>query len=251
MSKKSFLSIELSTGSYASMLETILVKASTACSDYICVVNVHMTMEAWKDAAFAKIVREAFMATPDGMPIAWGLSRLYNVQQARVAGMDLLPDLIKEASARNLKIVFYGGSQSVLDAMQQKNQAQFPRLQALYISPPFVSISDEEQHVLIDRINAFKPHLISVCLGCPKQEKWMASMKGKVNGLMIGLGGAFAVYAGAEKRAPLWMQKVSLEWVYRFAQDPKRLWKRYVTTNTLFLLLFFKYYIVKRPIAKQ
>ncbi len=230
------------------MLNAMLVKASTACSEYVCVVNVHMTIEAWKDKSFATVVRQSFMATPDGMPIALALRRLYSMKQERVAGMDLLPDLIREAEQRLLKMVFYGGSQVVLDAMKQKNKLLFPALQALYISPPFGALSESLQAELVERVNAFQPNIVCVCLGCPKQEKWMASMRGKVNGLMIGLGGAFAVYAGAEKRAPLWMQKVSLEWLYRFAQDPVRLWKRYVLTNSLFLLLVLKHYLFKRPI---
>lgn len=102
-------------------------------------------------------------------------------------------------------------------------------------SPPFRALSAQEMEEAAARIDASGAHIIMVSLGCPKQERWMAAMKGKVNGVMLGLGGAFLLYAGVDSRAPKWMRDLSLEWLYRLALEPGRLWKRYFVTNTIFL----------------
>ncbi len=104
-------------------------------------------------------------------------------------------------------------------------------------SPPFRELTKEEKEDIVQRINNINPDFVFVALGCPKQEKWMAEHKNKVNSCMIGFGGALEVYAGVKDRAPKWMQDYSLEWLYRFIQDPKRLWKRYLVTNSLFIIL--------------
>ena len=112
-------------------------------------------------------------------------------------------------------------------------------------------MSNKEKSNIITIINDSNPDFVFVALGCPKQEKWMAEHKGKVNSCMIGLGGALEVYAGVKDRAPLWMQKYSLEWLYRLAQDPRRLWKRYFVTNSLFIILFIKQYIIQKTLKKK
>ncbi len=107
-------------------------------------------------------------------------------------------------------------------------------------SPPFRPLTDTEKEDDIRRINDSGAHLVFVALGCPKQERWMAENKGKIHAVMLGVGGAFPVYAGLQRRAPEWMQKYALEWVFRLCQEPKRMWKRYLVTNTLFCILLAK-----------
>jgi N-acetylglucosaminyldiphosphoundecaprenol N-acetyl-beta-D-mannosaminyltransferase len=102
-------------------------------------------------------------------------------------------------------------------------------------SPPFAPLEHMDLDAEAARINASGAHIVMVSLGCPKQERWMAAMKGRVNGVMLGLGGAFLLYAGMDTRAPKWMRDASLEWLYRLALEPRRLWKRYLVTNSLFL----------------
>ena len=107
-------------------------------------------------------------------------------------------------------------------------------------SPPFRELTPEERQQEIEEINRSEAQIVMVALGCPKQERWMAGNKGKIHSVMIGLGGAFPVYAGLKKRAPAWMRRLSLEWLYRLGQEPKRLWRRYLYTNVKFLLLLGK-----------
>lgn len=238
---KHIISLFISTGSYASFIDRILELARKKQSSYICVANVHMTIEAYWDKKFADFVNKADLVTPDGMPLAKAMKLLYGIQQDRVAGMDLLPDLLKKAEEENLGVFFYGGTDEMLRKTKVFVQETYPNLkEQAYYSPPFRALTAEEEISVIQRINDSGAHLVFVALGCPKQEKWMAGMKGKINACMLGIGGALPVMVGMQKRAPQWMQKLSLEWLYRLIQEPRRLFKRYFVTNTLFVWQLFK-----------
>lgn len=242
--KKKLIGVGINSGSYREFLRTLQKFSFIKKSSYTCVANVHMLIEAYKDEEFMAIVNNADLVTPDGMPLAKGIQILYGEKQERVAGMDLLPDLLEISENENLKVFFYGGTQEMLNQTQSFCEKEYPLLHiAGMISPPFRSLTLEEEKDFIERINSSEANFIFVALGCPKQEKWMASMKGKINACMIGIGGALPVMIGMQKRAPKWMQNASLEWLYRFGQEPKRLFKRYVYTNSLFLYLFSKEYL--------
>lgn len=239
--EKLIVSLKTDILSYKDFVGQILKLAKRKTSSYVCVANVHMCIEAYDDPTFATMVNNADLVTPDGMPLCWALKYLYGVNQERVAGMDLLPDLLKESQKTGLKVFFYGGS----DDMQARTKAyvknHFRELDAVgFYSPPFRALSGEEERDIIDRINESGTQLLFVALGCPKQEKWMASMKGRINCCMVGIGGALPVLIGDQTRAPQWMQRLALEWFYRFCQEPKRLFKRYAYTNSKFLYLLFK-----------
>jgi N-acetylglucosaminyldiphosphoundecaprenol N-acetyl-beta-D-mannosaminyltransferase len=136
-------------------------------------------------------------------------------------------------------VYLYGGRQEVLDAMVERAAREHPRLRiAGTCSPPFRALTPEEVDAHSAAINDAGAHVVMVSLGCPKQERWMAAMKGRVQAAMVGVGGAFLLYAGVDTRAPKWMRDLSLEWAYRLALEPRRLWKRYLVTNTRFLMLF-------------
>ena len=242
MTKLKIIKTLVSQGTYQEILSWILNKASCE-SSYVCVSNVHMLIEAYKDNDFNIIVNEAAMATPDGMPLAKAMKSLYGINQERVAGMDLMPDLMREAEKENLSVYIYGSTDEVIDKIKLKAKNEFPKLKIEGYSPPFRILSQEEKDNVLKQINKFNPSFVFVALGCPKQEKWMAEHKGKVHACMVGLGGALEVYAGIKDRAPIWMRENSLEWLYRLIQDPKRLWKRYFVTNTLFIGLFIIQYI--------
>ena len=204
-----------------------------------------MLIEAYKDKNFNQIVSQADMSTPDGVPLRIAMRLLYGIRQERIAGMDALPDLLQEAEKRKKKVFFYGGTQDVLDAMTTRINRELPHLSiAGAYSPPFRKLTEEEERGVVDQINGSEADLIFVALGCPKQEKWAAAHRGKIKGCMLAVGAAFAVYAGQQSRAPKWMQTLSLEWFYRFTQEPGRLWKRYLLTNSLFLFLFVKNYVL-------
>ena len=240
MVKIEILRFSVSLGKYRHFVDQIISKAAAKTKAYVCIASVHQLMEAHADPSFAKISHEADIVTPDGLPITWGLKWLYGIKQDRVAGMDLLPDLLKEAENKGLSVFFYGSTQTMLDKTADYLEQKYPNLKVagLY-SPPFRPLTVEEENNIASLINNSKVNLVFVVLGCPKQERWMAAMKSKINATLVGVGGALPVLVGLQKRAPGWMQKNGLEWFFRLVQEPGRLWKRYFVTNSLFI-----YYLV-------
>ena len=206
--------------------------------------NVHMFIEAYKNKFFLEQINKADIVTPDGQPIVWVLRLLYGVKQDRVAGMDALLDLLKRMEVENLPVYFYGGTQEMLDKTEIYIKQKYPNLRVagLY-SPPFRSLTEAEEYEIAAKINAASPSIVFVFLGCPQQEKWVATMKGKINAVMAAIGGALPVAIGMKKRAPKWMRNFGLEWLFRFFQEPRRLFKRYLTTNSLFVWLMVKEFL--------
>ncbi|WP_159476905.1 WecB/TagA/CpsF family glycosyltransferase [Dyadobacter sp. 3J3] len=238
--KKFIISLNITTGSYQMFIDNILSLINEINSCYICVANVHMLVEAHNDPEFASIVNKAAITTPDGMPLVWSMNLLHGIKQDRVAGMDLLPDLLTETQKQKIPVYFYGGTQEMLDKTEQFMYTNYPgSVIAGLHSPPFRPLTKIEEDYVAEKINKSGARLLFVALGCPKQEKWMASMKGRVMMPMIGIGGALPVMVGLQKRAPEWFQKASLEWLFRLSQEPKRLFRRYAVTNTKFLFLLF------------
>jgi N-acetylglucosaminyldiphosphoundecaprenol N-acetyl-beta-D-mannosaminyltransferase len=235
------LSINITRMSYHQFVGLLKSMALLKRSAYVCVANVHMTIEACNDASYAGIVNSADAVTPDGMPLVVAIKLLYGVEQERVTGMDLLPDLLKVAERESFSIFFYGGTEAMLAATNEHLSMHYPALsEKHFYSPPFRALTAAEEVDVINNIHASGANLVFVALGCPKQEKWMASMKGRIHACMIGIGGALPVMIGMQKRAPKWMQKTGLEWLHRLLQEPKRLFKRYAVTNTMFIWLLLK-----------
>ncbi|QEC78085.1 WecB/TagA/CpsF family glycosyltransferase [Mucilaginibacter ginsenosidivorax] len=239
--KRFLISIPISKGTYKECIKSIVELGTKKVSSYVCVANVHMLVEAHQDTDFANVVKNADIITPDGMPLAKAIKSLYGIKQERIAGMDLLPDLLKKAEQDNLGVYFYGGTTEMLDNTKSYLSINYPalRISGVY-SPPFRSLSAKEEAEVAKKINDAAPSIVFVVLGCPKQEKWMSAMKGKIDAVMIGVGGALPVLVGMQKRAPGWMQKNSLEWLFRLCQEPNRLFKRYFVTNTIFLILYYR-----------
>lgn len=206
-------------------------------SRYICICNAHSVVSARQDPAFAKVIREADMATPDGAPVAWLMRRRGLTSQERINGPDLMWRYCEEAALRDESIYLYGGMPETLEILQLKLAKQFPNLKiAGAYSPPYRKLSIEEDTAVVQAINASGASTVWVSLGCPKQEQWMAEHRGLINAVMIGVGAAFDYHAGTIKRAPQWMQRNGLEWFYRLCSEPRRLWKRYLVTNSLFII---------------
>lgn len=239
---KKILSLNISTGSYDSFLDAASNLSKQQKSSYVCLVNVHSVIEAVNNPDFKNIINNADIAAPDGMPVAKSIKLLYGIKQKRVAGMDLFPDLLKKASDRGLSVFFYGSTDTVLKKIIERTKKELPALKISgFFSPPFRDLSENEKNEAADMINNAQSDIIFVSLGCPKQEIWMADMKKKLKkGVMVGVGAAFPVYAGTAKRAYKWMQDLSLEWLFRLFQEPKRLLWRYLYTNTYFLFLMSK-----------
>jgi N-acetylglucosaminyldiphosphoundecaprenol N-acetyl-beta-D-mannosaminyltransferase len=247
MDKINILSISITIGRYEEFVSKIIESGKLGQSKYTCLANVHMLVEAYWDNTLAKVIRNADYITADGMPLTWALRFLSGVTQDRVAGMSLLPDLLDRAEKQRLPVFFYGGSPELLANSNTFIEDKYPSLHADYFSPPFRELTSDETDATVQIINNSGAKLVFVVLGCPKQERWMASMKGRINAVLVGVGAALPVMVGVKKRAPKWMQKCGLEWLFRLLQEPRRLFKRYAVTNTLFVYLFLKeYFKVKR-----
>lgn len=210
-------------------------------SRFVCVANVHMVMEARWDPRFNEILQSSDIVAPDGMPLVWMLRWLGAWGQDRLPGLDIFVGVCKEAEHRGIKIFLYGSTSEILQTIESRLRDEYPSLQiAGAISPPFRDLDTQEQLEFTDRINESGAGIIFVALGCPKQERWMFERRGLVKGVMIGVGGAFPVYAGLQKRAPKVVRRLGLEWLFRLAQEPQRLWRRYWSTNLPFISLAIK-----------
>lgn len=222
--------------SWQQTVEQLLAWARERQSRYVAICNVHVVVTASRDAEYGKVINGADMATPDGAPVAWLLRRLGHKRQARINGPDLMRILCERAAIEGMGVYCYGSTPETLDLLRGRLEAEFPRLRVVTESPPFRTLTALEDASTVSRIDACGAGLVFVGLGCPKQERWMAEHRGRVNAVMIGVGAAFDYHAGTVKRAPLWMQNAGLEWLYRLGSEPRRLWRRYLVTNTLFML---------------
>ena len=241
MSRLKIISIGVDTGSYGFFVRRIADLARQRASAYVCVANVHMVVEAHSHADFAAAVNSADLVTPDGMPLSRAMKLLYGVRQERVAGMDLLPDLLDAADRGGIPVFLYGSTCEVLSAMKGRIAREHPRLHLCGThSPPFRPLTDDEDAAEVALINGCGAAMVLVALGCPRQERWMAAKKGRINAVMVGVGGAFPVYAGLQGRAPWLMQRLCLEWLYRLCQEPRRLFGRYLVTNSVFMALLVR-----------
>jgi N-acetylglucosaminyldiphosphoundecaprenol N-acetyl-beta-D-mannosaminyltransferase len=216
-------------------------------SRYVCICNVHVIVTATRDPEFKSALSGADMTTADGAPIAWALRQLGFPAQERIAGPDLMWRYLREAERLGQQVFLYGSTSETLIKLRSSIVREFPRLKVAGMrSPPFRSTSWAEDQAEVDEINRSGANVVFVGLGCPKQEKWMAAHKGRVNAVMIGVGAAFDFHSGTVKRAPLWWQRNGLEWLYRLGSEPRRLMRRYLVTNTLFIIGFSRQLIVKK-----
>ncbi len=239
--------LDLSVGSFKDHVSAIIEWGRAHRSSYVCCVNVHMCMEAQGDPEFAAVVNGADLATADGMPIRNSIKRFTGIAQERVAGNDLMPAVMAAAEKDGLSIYLHGGEDHVLDAIIQKARKEYPALRiAGFYSPPFRPATDKDRAVELESIRSSGANIVFVSLGCPRQEKWMAAMKDKAPAVMLGVGGAFLLYAEVDERAPLWMRNASLEWLYRLWLEPGRLWKRYLITNSSFMWMYTKRVLRKK-----
>lgn len=204
--------------------------------DYICVSNVHTTVMAFWDESYRKVQNSGAMALPDGQPLSIVSRRRGYSEAQRVPGPDLMPAILHLSEEKGYRHYFYGSTPETLEKLRKVLLDRFPKLQIVGMyAPPFRPLTEEEDQEAVRQINGSGADFVWVALGAPKQEKWMYEHRGRVNGLMIGVGAAFDFIAGTVRRAPMWMQKLCLEWVYRICQDPKRMFPRYVSTNFAFL----------------
>jgi N-acetylglucosaminyldiphosphoundecaprenol N-acetyl-beta-D-mannosaminyltransferase len=227
------------------MKETIKCIESNLCNikgKYICLSNVHTTVMSYEDEKYRYIQNNSFMSLPDGKPLSLICKFRGYKEVDRVTGPDLMNEIFKISEVKGYTHYFYGSTEETLDKMKEKISSKYPKIKIVGVySPPYRKLTDEEDREIICNINNSKADFVWVGLGAPKQEIWMHEHKDKIQSLMIGVGAGFDYHAGKIKRAPMWMQKLSLEWLYRLLQEPKRLFKRYSVVNFKFL-----YYVITR-----
>lgn len=232
---------------YEDATQRIIDWAQARSSRYICVANVHVVMEAYDDPAFASVVNEADLVTPDGMPLVWTLRLMHVSNATRVYGPDLMLAVCDAAAAEGLPVALYGGTQQTLDALVNRLSARYPDLRIVcVIAPPFRPLTESERQAHLDQLRASGARIVFVGLGCPKQERWMAQHRGQLPAVAIGVGAAFDFHAGRVRQAPSWMQRMGLEWVFRLAMEPRRLWRRYAWHNPRFVFLVARQFLVSR-----
>lgn len=208
--------------------------------NYICVSNVHTTVMSYRDKKYNEVQNGGAMALPDGKPLSIVCRMRGFYDAGRVPGPDLMPEIFKLSKEKHYRHYFYGSTPETLEKLKEKLLERYPWLiiAGMY-SPPFRPLTEEEDAEIIKTINETKPDFIWVALGAPKQEIWMHEHQNKLNGIMLGVGAAFDFSAGTVKRAPDWVQEMCLEWLYRLSQNPKRMFSRYLTTNSSFLFHVF------------
>ncbi len=206
---------------------------------YVCVTGVHGVMEAHRSPSLRAIHNAAKMVVPDGMPLVW-LLKLAGFRDAdRVCGPEFMPLCIVESAARGERHFFYGGSEAALAALQHRLRDLAPDLRIVgAISPPYRDLTEAEDAAMVAAINAAAPDIVWVGLSTPKQERWMASHRERLQApVLIGVGAAFDMQAGLVTRAPTFLRRTGFEWTYRLVKEPRRLWRRYLSSNPLFVLL--------------
>ncbi len=216
-------------------IHAIATAVSSHQKGYVCVAGVHGIMEARRDASLAHIFRDAFLVVPDGMPTVW-MGRSQDLSMTRLFGPDLMLAVLQERRLAQAKHYLYGGAPGVAKQLVQVLLRKYPGLQIVgTYCPPFRPLSSGEQAVLLNEINRLQPDIIWVGLSTPKQEKFMAEYLPRLaTTLMVGVGAAFDFHTGRITDSPPWVKQMGLQWMHRLAQDPLRLWRRYLFNNPPF-----------------
>jgi N-acetylglucosaminyldiphosphoundecaprenol N-acetyl-beta-D-mannosaminyltransferase len=232
------LGLNVNNVTFSQTTEQILEWALIKESRYLCVANVHMVMEAYDDSEFKSVVNNGDLVIPDGKPLALLMSLQGSKKQFQIRGPELTLQLCSVAQEKDIKVGFYGSSPKTIKMLMENMRRKFPNLDVAYAySPPFRSLTQEEDDQVIKSINDSEASLLFVGLGCPKQERWMAEHRGVINSVMIGVGQAFDIHAGTLAEAPAWLRFLGLEWLFRLMSEPRRLWKRYLKNNPRFASL--------------
>jgi N-acetylglucosaminyldiphosphoundecaprenol N-acetyl-beta-D-mannosaminyltransferase len=249
MPKREILGIPIAMTDYAGAVEALDSMVAARERGYVCHVSVHSLTIALEDAEMADVFRRATLALPDGMPVVWAANMLGARLRGRVYGPELMLRFSERCAERGHRVWLYGGrDQGSLAQLALNLRRRLPGINIVGgYSPPFRTMTDEEEDALVDQINAARPDVLWVGIGAPKQEKWMARMRDRLDvPVMCAVGAAFDFHAGRISQAPMWMQQRGLEWIYRLAQEPRRLLPRYVYSNPRFVLAFARQYLRER-----
>ncbi len=236
--KHSVFGVQVSETSYEDCLQTLILAAQARLSATVDHMPVHGLIEASRDPELRAMLNGFDIVAPDGHPVRFSLNQLHGTQLAdRVYGPELMQRLCAAAAQTGVGIYLYGSTPEVLDALRANLERRFPGLGIQGSeAPPFRELTPEEDRAVVERINQSGAGLVFIGLGCPKQEVFAAEHRQAIQAVQICVGAAFDFLAGTKRMAPRWMQERSLEWLFRLVTEPRRLWKRYVVTNSIFLV---------------
>jgi N-acetylglucosaminyldiphosphoundecaprenol N-acetyl-beta-D-mannosaminyltransferase len=238
---RSILGVRVAVSSYDEAVRQSLLWAGERQSRALFFSAAHLLMESVDNPVLLRRLNEAGTTFPDGMSLVMALRALGESRAQQVCGPDLMAAMLAAAEAAGVPVGLYGGSRTTLDALLAAVRVQHPNLQLPFIeSPPFRTLTTEEDQAVVERITASGARLLFVGLGCTKQEYWIIDHLGRVPAVMFGVGAAFDFIAGSKRRAPRWMSRSGLEWLFRLAAEPRRLTGRYLKHNPRFVLLFLR-----------
>lgn len=237
MNRVNVLGVGISALNLQSALGKIAGAIRARRKGYICVTGVHGVMEAQSNEDFRRILNNAFLCTPDGMPMVWVGRASGQSQMSRVYGPDLMLDICAWSESNPCRHFFFGGAPGVAEVLCEKLRARFPKMEIVgTYTPPFRALNAREEDELLEKVRAARPDIFWVGLSTPKQEKFMAEYLPKLDTtLMVGVGAAFDFLSGRVRQAPRWMQRSGLEWFYRLCSEPRRLAGRYFKNNPIFV----------------
>jgi N-acetylglucosaminyldiphosphoundecaprenol N-acetyl-beta-D-mannosaminyltransferase len=246
--KKPLFHVGYTITDYEKATQIIIDNAQQRNSFGVSALAVHGLIESYKDKSLREKVNKIDMVVPDGQPVRWALNAIHHTQlKDRVCGPILTKWVLEAAHHKALKVYLYGSTEATLDKFVAHIHSQFPKIDICGVHVDrFREATPEEDAADIEKINRSGAHIVLVGRGCPRQEKWVSDHLGKINAALMAVGAAFDFHAGNIKLAPKWMQDNGLEWFYRLAQEPQRLWKRYLFTNSHFIYLFFKQILLKK-----
>ncbi|MCO5142628.1 MAG: WecB/TagA/CpsF family glycosyltransferase [Oligoflexia bacterium] len=241
------IGVNFSLAKQSEVIDSLLSSVGKKALGYICVSNVHTTMTAFFDPKYKKVQNDSFLTVPDGVPLVWAIRSMGFKEQNRVRGPSLMKELLDRGRLVGAKHYLYGGTPNSLQDLLHCIERDYPGAKIVGSeSPPFravESISEEELLEIADRINNAKADFLWVGIGAPKQEVWMWMQRDNITVTMLGIGAAFDLLSNRIPEAPLWMQSMALEWLYRLYKEPRRLWRRYLLNNPLFLFLWVLQYL--------
>lgn len=236
--QRSILGVRVDATSYADATRQIVAWAGESRSCYVCCAAVNNIMEARRSPDYRIVMDQARLVTSDGMPLVWMLRWLGARSATRVYGPDLMARVLRAAADAGIPVGFYGGTVPLLTRLVALVKVRFPRLQVAYAeAPPFRTLAPEEDRRTTQAIRDAGVRILFVGLGSPKQDRWMHAHQDRLQAVMLGVGAAFDFLAGAKPQAPRWMQSSGLEWAFRLATEPRRLWRRYLSQNPKFVFL--------------
>ena len=235
--KCNVIGIDITPTTYEEAVETILAAAGRGEPAVVSLHAVHAVVSASCDPALRRKVNAFQMVAPDGQPVRWALNALYKTKlRDRVYGPELMLRVCEKAATDEVSIYLYGSSPEVIEKLEVFLPERFPGLSiAGAESPPFRQLTPDEDDAMVRRMNESGAGIVFIGLGCPKQDHFAYDHREKIHGVQICVGAAFDFHAGTKRVSPAWMQRNGLEWLFRLSQEPRRLWRRYLVTNTLFI----------------